>query len=115
MEKTLQQAGHKAKVIMSQHFWQTIVSMQLLIRAGYAYAWRVGKAYQGLKPWVGKHASAFCCLPDPDGAVCAAAQDALPSLHQPGHSPGVANQCLDTHVCLLHPQLDIPYFDAGVC
>ena len=71
--------------------------------------------YLRLKPGICQHAAPLNSLPDPDSAVCAATEDAGSTVYEGGDCAGVTNQRLDTDVCLLDAQLDIPDFDAGIC
>ena len=71
--------------------------------------------YLRLEPGVCQHAAPLNSLPDPDCAVCAAAEDAGSTVYKGCDCAGVTYQRLDTNMCLLDTQLDIPDFDAGIC
>ena len=71
--------------------------------------------YLRLEPRVCQHAAPLNSLPDPDRAVCAAAEDAGSTVYKRCDCAGVTYQRLDTNMCLLDTQLDIPDFDAGIC
>ncbi len=71
--------------------------------------------YLRLKPGIFQHATPLNRLPDPDSAVCAAAEDAGSAMYKGCDCAGVTDQRLNTDVRLLDAQLDIPDFDAGIC
>jgi hypothetical protein len=71
--------------------------------------------YLRLKPGIRQHATPLNSLPDPDSAVCAATEDAGSTVYKGCDCASVTNQRLNTDMCLLDAQLDIPDFDAGIC